>query len=76
MEFLKDLEEDKAPTQTQSNQAQPVQASSYRHWFVLYRKNAHFKSSILNLFKSFAKYLKATDHSIQPHQKGSQGTLC
>jgi len=65
MEFLKDLEEDKAPTQTQSNQAQPVQASSYRHWFVLYRKNAHFKSSILNLFKSFAKCLKATDHSIQ-----------
>jgi hypothetical protein len=66
-EFLKDLEEDEAPAQTQSDQAQSVHVSSYRHRFALYRKNAHFKSSMtqLNLFKSFAKCLKATDHLIQ-----------
>jgi hypothetical protein len=66
-EFLKELENDEAPTQTQSDQTQPVRASSYCHRFALYRKNVHFKSSVsqLNLFKSFAKCLKTTDHSIQ-----------
>ncbi len=66
-EFLKELEDDEAPTQMQSDQTQPVRASSYCHRFALYRKNAHFKSSVsqLNLFKSFAKCLKTTDHTIQ-----------
>jgi len=68
-ELIEEIEADEAPIHTEAvqNPEVPSKMSSYRHRFALYRKNIHHKSSLnqIDLFKSLAKCLKSTDHSIQ-----------
>ena len=68
-ELIEEIEADEAPIQTEAvqNPEAPSKMSSYRHRFALYRKNIHHKSSLnqIDHFKSLAKCLKSTDHSIQ-----------
>lgn len=68
-DLIREIEADDPP---QSNLDDPVttpsvKASTYRHRFALYRRNANYQSTLsqLSLFRSFAKCLKNTDNSIQ-----------
>jgi hypothetical protein len=69
-DFLKGIEPEDIPTQTQPEEATrkpQIKVSSYCHRFALYRKNTSVKSNVsqINAFRSFAKSLKSTDNSIQ-----------
>ena len=69
-DLIQEVEAEEAPTQTNStdpNQESNVKGSFYRHRFALYRKNVKHQSELSQIqqFRSFAKCLKATDHSIQ-----------